>query len=370
MDFPNFTDSARLLLIAPHPDDESLACSVILQRAARAGAAVRVVYATDGEDNPWPQRFLDRKWRLDVNDRTRWGKIRRTEARAALGTLGVPIQSARFLGLPDQELTTLLLSGCRATLDRLIGIIEEWEPTLLLVPSVSDTHPDHNALAVISRFMLNELFLPENRMSVWSYVVHGRSRAFFDRALAVQCSGSEALVKANAIRCHKTQLSLSKKRFLAYARRPEHFCKLSSSDACTVDGPIAGISRQPDFLRIELAFSSKTLRPTQPAFLICGYSERGNLRGATVKLQSHSSLVELFDCHAMDGLGFGQYHGNRFEGELTIPTDVFSSTGPLFIKFDRRHWFFDEAGWIAIPPCHRRSTDWSHQSIEQFLAIR
>jgi len=41
-------------MIAPHPDDEALACSVILQHAVRAGTVIRVVYATDGDDNPWP----------------------------------------------------------------------------------------------------------------------------------------------------------------------------------------------------------------------------------------------------------------------------------------------------------------------------
>ncbi|PYI83224.1 MAG: hypothetical protein DMF09_12355, partial [Verrucomicrobia bacterium] len=66
---PAFSSSSRLILFAPHPDDESLACSILLQRAVRAGAAIRVVYATDGDDNPWPQRVLERKWRLDATDR-------------------------------------------------------------------------------------------------------------------------------------------------------------------------------------------------------------------------------------------------------------------------------------------------------------
>jgi LmbE family N-acetylglucosaminyl deacetylase len=32
------------------PDDEALACSIILQHAVRAAAAIRVIYATDGDD--------------------------------------------------------------------------------------------------------------------------------------------------------------------------------------------------------------------------------------------------------------------------------------------------------------------------------
>jgi LmbE family N-acetylglucosaminyl deacetylase len=46
---PSFTAQSRLMVIAPHPDDESLACGIVLQRAVRAGARVRVIYATDGD---------------------------------------------------------------------------------------------------------------------------------------------------------------------------------------------------------------------------------------------------------------------------------------------------------------------------------
>ena len=67
---------------------------------------VRVVYVTDGDDNPWPQRVLERKWRLNAADRRRWGRLRRTEALAALRVLGVNGSATCFLALPDQKLTT------------------------------------------------------------------------------------------------------------------------------------------------------------------------------------------------------------------------------------------------------------------------
>ena len=113
---PAFNCDSRLMIFAPHPDDESLACSIPLQRAIRAHASVRVVYATDGEDNPWPQRLLERKWRLNATDRRRWGKLRRAEALAALRALGLQPSSARFLALPDQSLTSLLTRDCESVL--------------------------------------------------------------------------------------------------------------------------------------------------------------------------------------------------------------------------------------------------------------
>src|SRR4030081_2598241 len=135
------------MLIAAHPDDESLACSIVLQQAVGAGAAVRVIYATDGENNPWPQRVMECKWHLDEADRERWGKLRRAEALAALDVLGVSASDASFLALPDQKLTELLMSGGGRAIERLAAVITNWGPTDLLVPSISDTHPDHSALA-------------------------------------------------------------------------------------------------------------------------------------------------------------------------------------------------------------------------------
>src|SRR5207248_11264209 len=93
---PRMSRETRLMLIAPHPDDEVLSCGIILQRAVRAGAAIRILYLTDGENNPWPQRALERKWRLASRDRKRWGRLRRIEARAALRALGVGRSSAHF----------------------------------------------------------------------------------------------------------------------------------------------------------------------------------------------------------------------------------------------------------------------------------
>ena len=105
MNLPLLSSRSRVMLFAPHPDDESLAAGIFLQRAVAAGAAVRVVYATDGERNCWPQRVLEGKMRIRENDRRRWGARRRAEALAALRTLGLGPANASFLSLPDQGVT-------------------------------------------------------------------------------------------------------------------------------------------------------------------------------------------------------------------------------------------------------------------------
>ncbi|MEO6970751.1 MAG: PIG-L family deacetylase, partial [Chthoniobacterales bacterium] len=107
MNMPPLTSRSRVMLFAPHPDDESLAAGVFLQRAITAGAAVRVVYATDGERNCWPQRVLERKVRIREDDRRRWGVRRQGEALAALQILGITPEGVEFLSLPDQGVTDL-----------------------------------------------------------------------------------------------------------------------------------------------------------------------------------------------------------------------------------------------------------------------
>jgi LmbE family N-acetylglucosaminyl deacetylase len=350
---PAFASRSRLLLFAPHPDDESLACSILLQRAVRAGAVVRVVYVTDGDDNPWPQRVLERKWHLNATDRRRWGRLRRTEALAALRVLGVRRSAARFLALPDQKLTATLMCGCQSALERFAGIIADWGPTDLLVPSISDTHPDHSALAVMLRFALSESFsdsVATGQMAVWSYVVHGRSPAFFDRAEMICHSHSEAATKLRAIRCHKTQLKLSRKRFLAYAGRPERLGKLGTRDKTIADGSISSVFRLPHSLGVQLRFSPKAMRMSEPALFVFGRDKAGALRCVTMRVPARSSRINVLDSASLDSVAEGQYCGNALAGQLTIPVSIFSSASVIFVKLERLSWFFDEAGWLQIPP--------------------
>ena len=348
MDIPKFDSSSRLMLFAPHPDDEALACSIILQQAVRAAAAIRVIYATDGDDNPWPQRLLERKWRLNATDRRRWGKLRRGEALAALRVLGVSVSDARFLALPDQGLTDLLTRDCRSILERLATAIGGWAPTHLLVPSIADTHPDHNALAVMLRLVLAQFPPDKPQMSVWSYAVHGKSAAFFDRAQQLRQSKAETAVKLRAIRCHKTQIKLSRRRFLGYAVRSERFLKLGPHPATVADGSVRSITRRPHSIRLVLRLSVKPLPAQENTFVIFGRDPSGALRCLRMRLPVRSARVEMSDYATRRRMGVAHYRGNAFVGELIIPVEAFSSEHALFVKLDRRSWFFDETGWLEI----------------------
>jgi len=348
MNLPLLTARSRVMMFAPHPDDESLAAGIFLQRAVAAGAAARVVYATDGERNCWPQRVLERKIRISHADRRRWGVRRQGEALAALRVLGVAPGEVEFLSLPDQGITDLLLKGCRRTMKRCAAVINDWQPTHLLLPSAADTHPDHSALAVLLGLVLEDFLPPQPSLMRLHYLVHGASAAFRRQACDLPSAPAEQKAKQRAILRHITQVALSRRRFLSYARRPERFVLGDGRMTCAVDGPVSGFTREPNALRLQVAFTLKPLRAEETSLHLLGHNNFGRLRRLRTTLPGRSGKIDLID----DGTGaiacVGRYHGDAFRGEILLPLHGFATSRPVFIKLDRRVWFFDEAGWLEI----------------------
>ena len=117
----------RVLVLAPHPDDETLGCGGTLVKHRRAGDQVRVVQVTDGRASRagglGPQQMAAR---------------RQTEARQALATLGLDLV---WLGLPEGEWRDDDL------LTPLAELLAETRPAVVYAPSPIDYHPEHVRVA-------------------------------------------------------------------------------------------------------------------------------------------------------------------------------------------------------------------------------
>ena len=122
--------AARLLVLAAHPDDETLGAGGTIARNSGA-EAVLIWIATDGT----------RQEGIDPGDAAAYGELRREEARRAALALRVP--EPRFGGLPDRELPARPAEVDAA----LSALIAEFRPDLILCPSPVEIHPDHRALA-------------------------------------------------------------------------------------------------------------------------------------------------------------------------------------------------------------------------------
>ncbi|MCX7895389.1 MAG: PIG-L family deacetylase [Thermoanaerobaculum sp.] len=219
------TAQHRFLGLFPHPDDESLGAGILLQRAARVGAAVLPLFLTSGEGNSWPQRVLDRKLKLEAHDRVRFALRRQGEVQRALETLGISPRAAQFLRWPDTQLTQLLLHRGEELVDRLAQEVERFQPTHLIAPVLADHHPDHSATAVLA-FALGQRF-PQLRLL--GYTTHAHLAP--QQELAV-LSGSphEVSTKYRAIQCHTSQLVFRRRFHLQFATAREVFYPLTARE--------------------------------------------------------------------------------------------------------------------------------------------
>jgi LmbE family N-acetylglucosaminyl deacetylase len=123
-----------ILVCAPHMDDESLGCGMLIALHAARGE-VRVLFASDGSGSPEPPR--DRP-----ELRRNLPAIRREEALEALAVLGVPPGHVVFYGFPDGSLARheAEIAG------RVAAEAAAMRAVAVLVPFRYDRHPDHLAL--------------------------------------------------------------------------------------------------------------------------------------------------------------------------------------------------------------------------------
>lgn len=147
------TGVTRLVVLAAHPDDETLGAAGLIATAARSGRAVEVIIASDGEASHPASR---------THPPEALAKIRRREAEAALSALA-PAATLAFLGLPDGELDEhrgIIADAVQARLDA---------NTLLLTPWRGDRHPDHEACAVAAAAEAAERGCPHWQYPIWAW---------------------------------------------------------------------------------------------------------------------------------------------------------------------------------------------------------
>lgn len=208
----------RWLVLAPHPDDETIATGGLLQRVRSAGAVAHVALLTDGGGDIWPQRWLERRWRIDAAGRARWAARRRAECESGLRVLGLdPARDLTALGGEDGQLTAAFCAAPEASLAPLRRLLRAFAPSDVVLPAADDLHPDHNLAPVLLDLALEGLDLAPR---VHAYRVHGRSRG---DSLRLALTPAELARKRDALACHATQLSLSRNRFTALAGAVECF---------------------------------------------------------------------------------------------------------------------------------------------------
>src|ERR1700685_2677369 len=170
---PPLDSGTALLVVSPHPDDETLCCGALIQRVLQAGGRASIVWITSGDASRLTLLFNGATLLPDQAHALAMGERRMAEARAATARLGVTAGGQLFLGYPDGGVAQLLTTYQHTAYTSLLtaqaavpyaaalfpghaytgvnlehdfaAVLARVRPNLILAPSPLDEHPDHSA---------------------------------------------------------------------------------------------------------------------------------------------------------------------------------------------------------------------------------
>ncbi|RMH69148.1 MAG: glycosyltransferase [Gemmatimonadetes bacterium] len=139
----------RVLVFAPHADDETIGCGGTITLLTQAGNPVKIINVTDGRTGDFSKRY----------DPQEYVQIRQNELRAAaqiLGTTDVEFWDYRCESL---HITTELIERC-------LECFYTFQPQLVLCPAPTEIHPDHRTTAHLVWETASQLSFP---VHIWFY---------------------------------------------------------------------------------------------------------------------------------------------------------------------------------------------------------
>lgn len=184
------------LILAPHPDDESLGCGGMIAQCADRGIAVQVAVLTDGSGSHPGSRS---------HPPARLACLRRAEVAEALSILGQPPTCLHWIGAEDTHLssTDILAKELSA---KLRAILRATGCSLIIAPWGFDPHCDHEAAQAIGWQLAQQSGIPVLSYPVWGWTLPD------DKELPVNSVAGLRLdvtqhhhVKQQAIAAHATQ---------------------------------------------------------------------------------------------------------------------------------------------------------------------
>lgn len=327
----------RVLILAPHPDDEILSCAGIIQKAKKSGAKIKILYVTEGEHNPisliaYKQKFIFKNKQKEF---IRLGKIRTQESVEATSLLGVSRSDLIFLDYPDSGIMSIFTTHWgkgNEYIDSLTGlshsakgegmipqapyigdaiiyeikkVIKEFVPTKIFCSHPLDRHSDHIGVYLFLKVSLWELKELPCNPQLYLYLVHfngwPRPHRYTPeyslsppKKINIQplewyinkLSPKQILKKEQAIMKFKTQIKYNKQYLLSFVRTNELFSSdlkeinLLPFQPTTLDstGEIKKISfsYQPESLIISINFFKNiySLKNINGTIYLFGYNSK------------------------------------------------------------------------------------------------
>ncbi len=348
--------SDRVLVVAPHPDDESLSSAGIIRIALARKVPIKVVVMTSGDGY---RRACQTAFSVAAPtnaDYIKLGNVRHLESVTAMSRLGLDRKNLIFLGYPDGGTDALFTKNwdyrnlhlgangkrrspyrfayepnapyCGANVVKnLTSIISDFQPTLIVYPGAEDVNHDHWATNAFVEYTLTEM---RYRCRNLTYLVHrGKtwpSPTHYAPAdplappaqltdvgavwFSIPLSRSQEHSKMSAVSSYKTQLRLTQAYLDAFVRKNELF-------AVYPDINVSPSPSDPALFKGTVMYGRVLLDPSNDTYAndLSGY---GDLLGVSF---SYDKDKVWFTADTADGMSPGvkyAYHLRIFKKDKTV----------------------------------------------------
>lgn len=349
--FPPLKSTDRIMIVSPHPDDESLANSGLIRAALEANATVLVVMMTNGDAAPINVTDYVKKNNItDFNGSL--GDLRHLETIKAMNQLELNQSHILFLGYPDGALSYLFGSNwdynnlykgsnpannfdhspynfsyelnapyCGANVDKnLEQIIRDYKPNMIIYPDDGDEHPDHWATSAFIRYAAiktnysGDTYCYLVHKGSWPSPLYYKPQSSLEapkdvleldgRWFLLNLTKDDENKKEMAIGSHATQVSLMKNYLMSFVRTDEIFAYYPMIQIDKVSNPDFVNEGMPSSSFNDLKYDSQTslLLPSS------------DLAGAGIAFDDNNTYLLLKTSGDIDNSLVYDYHLRVYNG--------------------------------------------------------
>ncbi|MFH0881073.1 MAG: PIG-L family deacetylase [Lentisphaerota bacterium] len=325
----------RLMILAPHEDDETLGPGGVIQQALSTGAQVRVVFLTCGDHYEWAFMAFEKKLWITPTENRAMGYLRQRESTDAMSLLGLDAGNLAFLGFPDMgtlpiweshwgsspAFHSLLIKASAVPYTNTLAfgqpfkgenivrdlkkLMADYKPTRILVSHPGDGHPDHRSWYLYLQVALLDLKGQIPDPDVYCYVVHAGTwpvptgyhpeqwLSIPDRLtdspglwFMAELDPRQVGMKQRAILLYKSETAVNEAWLLGFARRNELFMKPETVVLTNEE------SRIKDFARASaetVAYQNNSQTGNLHSIRYAGTDE-----GLVLTIELHSFLEQIF----------------------------------------------------------------------------
>jgi LmbE family N-acetylglucosaminyl deacetylase len=220
----------KIVIFAPHPDDEVYGCGGSIMKWMAEGHDVHIVYVTDNcALVSWGRKhneLIEEEAKEYVNlSEEEIGKIGLEEARKAADAFGFPKSNVNLFEFHDQDAINQIDKGIILTKQ----IINDADR--IVIPSDNNNHPDHQATHIIAKTAAQELNL--TNIEFYVYAIYNVMKAPQEKQIKIQMVEYRDKLY-EIMKLYKTQITLSTSRIAwdtLKRRRKERFGIFTLSDA-------------------------------------------------------------------------------------------------------------------------------------------